>query len=49
LSTSQIKDQSGQVLGPIGVAQDITERKRLEKELLDISSKPACGFVRCAK
>jgi PAS domain S-box-containing protein len=32
LSTSQIKDSSGQVVGLMGVAQDITERKRIERQ-----------------
>jgi PAS domain S-box-containing protein len=33
LSTSQVKDQAGRVIGLMGVAQDITERKRAEKEI----------------
>ncbi len=32
LSTSQIKDQSSEVIGLMGVAQDITERKRGERQ-----------------
>jgi PAS domain S-box-containing protein len=32
LSTSQIKDPSGRVVGLMGVAQDITERKRIERQ-----------------
>lgn len=34
LSTKIIKDKNGNVLGLIGVATDITERKRAEKELI---------------
>ena len=33
LSTSQIKDQTGRVIGLMGVAQDVSERKRAEKEI----------------
>jgi PAS domain S-box-containing protein len=33
LSTSQIKDRAGQVVGLMGVAQDITERKRAEEQI----------------
>jgi PAS domain S-box-containing protein len=33
LSTSQIKDESGRVIGLMGVAQDITERKRAEEQI----------------
>lgn len=33
LSTSQIKDSSGQILGLLGVAQNITDRKRAESIL----------------
>jgi len=38
LSTSQIKDSSGQVIGFMEVARDITQQKRLEKEVLEISA-----------
>jgi PAS domain S-box-containing protein len=33
LSTSQIKDRKGEVIGLMGVAQDITERKRAEEQI----------------
>lgn len=33
LSTSLVKDRTGQVIGLIGVAQDITERKQVEEAL----------------
>jgi len=33
LSTSQIKDQSGQIIGLLGMAQDITERRRAEQQI----------------
>src|ERR1700757_1207190 len=33
LSTGQIKDNQGQVVGVFGIGQDITERKRLEGQL----------------
>ena len=39
MSTSQIKDKFGHVIGLMGVARDITERKRLEKEILEISDR----------
>jgi PAS domain S-box-containing protein len=39
LSTSQVKDRSGNVIGLLGIARDITERKRLEKEILEISDR----------
>jgi PAS domain S-box-containing protein len=38
LSTSEIRDETGRVIGLMGVAQDITERKRLEREILEISA-----------
>jgi PAS domain S-box-containing protein len=33
LTTSQIKDQNGRILGLMGVAEDITERKRAEEQI----------------
>ena len=38
LSTSQIEDTRGQVIGFMEVARDITQQKRLEKEVLEISA-----------
>ncbi len=38
LSTSQIRDSRGQVIGFMEVARDITQQKRLEKEVLEISA-----------
>jgi PAS domain S-box-containing protein len=37
LSTSQIKDQTGRVIGLLGVAQDVTERKKAEKRAASFS------------
>lgn len=39
LSTSVIKDQTGRVIGLMGVAQDITERKSLERAVVEASSR----------
>jgi len=38
LSVSAIKDEEGNVVGFRGVARDVTERKRLERELNDIAT-----------
>ena len=38
LSTSQIKNSRGQMIGFMQVARDITQQKRLEKEVLEISA-----------
>lgn len=38
LSTSLIKDAMGKTVGLVGVAQDITMRKRLEQEVIEIST-----------
>ena len=38
LSTSQIKNSGGQLIGFMEVARDITQQKRLEKEVLEISA-----------
>jgi PAS domain S-box-containing protein len=38
LTTSQIKDQTGRVIGLMGVAHDITERKRAEKQTIAFST-----------
>ena len=37
LSTSQIQNQAGEVIGLMGVAQDITERKRAERQTATLS------------
>ncbi len=39
LTISPTRDAAGKVSGASAIAQDITERKRLEKELLEMSSK----------
>ncbi|GEM_PF-232548 len=39
LSTATIKDNENNILGLIGVATDITERKRTEKELIEAKDK----------
>lgn len=38
LSVSAIKDEAGNIIGFRGVARDVTERKRLERELNDIAT-----------
>ena len=38
LSVSAIKDEGGNIVGFRGVARDVTERKRLERELNDIAT-----------
>lgn len=38
LSVSPIKDEAGNIFGFRGVARDVTERKRLERELNDIAT-----------
>jgi len=42
-STSQIKDNHGAVIGTFGIAQDITERKRLEEQLAVAQKMNAVG------
>jgi len=39
LSTTVIKDKDNKIIGLIGVATDITERKRTEKELIEAKNK----------
>jgi PAS domain S-box-containing protein len=43
LSTGQIKDSQGLVIGIFGIAQDITERKHLEEQLLVSQKMEAVG------
>ena len=43
LSTGQIKDSQGLVIGIFGIAQDITDRKRLEEQLLVSQKMEAVG------
>ncbi|HXJ11993.1 MAG TPA: PAS domain S-box protein [Candidatus Limnocylindrales bacterium] len=43
LSTSKIKDNQGAVIGTFGIAQDITERKRLEEQLAAAQKMEAVG------
>jgi two-component system cell cycle sensor histidine kinase/response regulator CckA len=43
LSTGQIKDSEGLVIGIFGIAQDITDRKRLEEQLLVAQKMEAVG------
>ena len=43
LSTGQIKDSQGRVIGIFGIGQDITDRKRLEKQLLASQKLEAVG------
>ncbi len=43
LSTGQIKDSQGQVIGIFGIGQDITDRKRLEEQLLVSQKMEAVG------
>ena len=39
LSTSQIKDPHGRMIGLMGVAQDIAERKRLQNAVVEVSER----------
>ena len=43
LSTGQIKDSDGRVIGIFGIGQDITDRKRLEGQLLASQKMEAVG------
>ncbi|HKV48011.1 MAG TPA: PAS domain S-box protein [Candidatus Acidoferrales bacterium] len=45
LSTGQIKDNQGSVLGIFGIAQDVTERKRLENQLIASQKMEAVGVL----
>jgi diguanylate cyclase (GGDEF)-like protein/PAS domain S-box-containing protein len=37
LSLAELRDEAGRVIGAVGVAKDVTERKRLERELRRLS------------
>ncbi len=39
-----VRDESGQIYRVAGIAEDITERKSLEKELIEISDREQCRF-----
>ncbi len=39
LSTTMVKDKNGEIIALIGVASDITERKKFEKELIEAKEK----------
>ncbi|HET6931484.1 MAG TPA: PAS domain S-box protein [Candidatus Acidoferrum sp.] len=43
LSTGQIKDNQGRILGTFGISQDLTERKRLEEQLAVAQKMEAVG------
>jgi two-component system, cell cycle sensor histidine kinase and response regulator CckA len=45
LSTGQVKDTQGQVIGILGIAQDITDRKRLEEQLFVSQKMEAVGLL----
>jgi PAS domain S-box-containing protein len=45
LSTGQIKDSQGLVIGICGIAQDITDRKRLEEQLAASQKMEAVGLL----
>ncbi len=45
LSTGQIKDSEGQVIGIFGIALDITERKHLEEQLFVSQKMEAVGLL----
>jgi len=45
LSTGQIKDSQGLVIGIFGIAQDITDRKRLEEQLAVSQKMEAVGLL----
>jgi len=45
LSTGQIKDSQGLVIGICGIAQDITDRKRLEEQLFVSQKMEAVGLL----
>ena len=45
LSTGQIKDKQGSVLGIFGIAQDVTDHKRLERQLIVSQKMEAVGLL----
>lgn len=45
LSTGQMKNAQGQVIGIFGIAQDITDRKRLEEQLFVSQKMEAVGLL----